>query len=186
MMFTYQIVCYVLFAEPQGRGFVVPTDIKSLVVDESNAYVGTSNGKIVAIPIKNLTECANSESITLPSVEEGSTDGIYQEQSAVCLHTQKDDKVRTLLHIPLPAAKKSSQTEHQAMVYSSLPNLSSSLPPRLGAAISLPLYKSFIVSAGKGHIEYSVDPNSVEESSALRERNASFQLLVWGHRNPIP
>ena len=175
----------------------MPTDIKTIVADDKNIYAGTSNGKVVAIPIKHLrqelitsrlpevTGTEMPDENTTTTVEE--TDGIFQEQSAISLHAQKDERVKTLLHIPLPAnSKLREETDQlsQAMAYSSLPDLASSAY-RGGPIITQPLFKSLIVSAGKGHVEYSTDVESIEETSAARERNEAFQLLVWGHRNTI-
>ena len=168
-----------------------PTDVKSLLMDERNIYAGTSNGKLVSIPIENLKGTSTAEStinqVTAtpddPATEEA--DGIFQQQGAISLHTHKDDRVKALLYIQLPADKPATKRDH-AMHYGSLPNLMSSSQSALyRASMVTPLIKSLILSVGKGHMEYSVTTgaDTTEESSAMRERNEAFQLLIWGHRN---
>lgn len=160
-------------------------------MDEKNIYAGTSNGKIVAIPTAHLRESSVNEPLTIAPATQSSEakestkvmeepDGIFQEQSSISLHAHKDHRVKTLLHIPLPRSRPARDSP-QFYTYSSLPNLSSYRPN-----MSHPLYKSVILSAGKGHVEYSMvaEIESVD-SSAARERNEAFQLLVWGHRNTI-
>jgi len=184
-----------------------PTDIKAIVADKHMVYVGSSNGRIVAVPIdsllkpteyaelddeRNLEDSDDHSTAALPqggSKVKGDADmtarNTDQEQSAVSLHTQKDNRVQSLIYIPLPTNRLSRPKDtvnlQQTTMYSSLPNLGSMY--RL--SISQPLYKSLLVSIGQGHVLYAPDVESVEESSPLRERNESFQLLVWGHRNTL-
>ena len=184
-------------------------DISSLVSDGSVVYVGTSDGKLVAIPLDSITkDCHENEhrtinpsspavtSLTSSASQQAELDdysepaGTFQSQSSVALHSHRDTRVTTLLHIPLPHGKHVTlNTEtRDAMRFHSLPNLTSPLG-RL--PISYPLYKSLVVSAGKGHVEYSelppveVDLDSSENGSVLYERSEAFQLLLWGHRNKL-
>ena len=135
------------------------------------------------------SSCAGSDEVD--STEFDEVDGVFLDQSAVSLHCHKDEKVRTLLHIVLPRTRFSCRTGQQSQAgacFNSMPNLSS--PPMHRPSLGQPLFKSLLVSVGKGHSEYSISSAdsepSVEESSARRERNESFQLMVWGHKNSIP
>lgn len=195
----------------------MPTDITAVTADESTIYVGTSNGRMVAVPIENLCKTQHADldvessggngevgeqpSIVVQGKNEKTTGGVavpggatvrvqetdktFQKQTAVSLHTQKDSKVRSLIYIPLPVSKLSKPKDtavlEQTVMYTSLPNLGSMY--RLN--ISQPLHKSLLISVGRGHVKYTSDVECVEESSPLRERNESFQLLVWGHRNSL-
>ena len=174
-----------------AASLTTPTDIKSLLMDEKNIYVGTSNGRIVAIPVEKLRDTSSAENAineaTQNDVASEEADGIFQQQSAISLHTHKDDRVKTLLHIQLPPDKPPRKRD-RTLHYGSLPNLLSSSQNTLyRASMVTPLIKSLILSVGKGHAEYSVSAgaDTVEESSAMRERNEAFQLLIWGHRNTL-
>lgn len=225
--FIVQIYFYFYFSistdQPQRVGSskgTMPTDITAIIADESTVYVGTSNGRMVAVPIENLckTQDANLDvessggdgeieeqssvvvqrenrktkgGVAVPGGSGGATvlvqetDKAFQKQTAVSLHAQKDSKVRSLIYIPLPVSKllkpKDTAVLEQTVMYTSLPNLGSMY--RLN--ISQPLHKSLLISVGRGHVKYTSDVECVEESSPLRERNESFQLLVWGHRNTL-
>ena len=134
------------------------------------------------------SSCAGSDEVD--STEFDEVDGVFLDQSAISLHCHKDEKVRTLLHIVLPRTRYNWRTGQQSQAgacFNSMPNLSSPIHrPSLGQ----PLFKSLLVSVGKGHSEYSISSAdsepSLEDSSARRERNESFQLMVWGHKNSIP
>ena len=117
-------------------------------------------------------------------------DGVFLDQSAVSLHCHKDEKVRMLLHVTLPRSRRNwltGQQHHTGACFNSMPNLSS---PLYKLPLGQPLFKSILVSIGKGHAEYSSNPPepdpNVEDGSAKRERNNAFQLMLWGHRNSIP
>ncbi len=186
--------------EPQETKLMIPTHIKSVTYDEKSIYVGTSNGKLVAIPIENLRQSVDAEPDfvqPLPTdsmATRGSTthqqddvDGVYMDQSSVALHAHKDNKIKSLLHIPLATTNIDAQ---EASVYGSLPNFISYMPKlgEPGGAHELPLYQSLVVSAGKGHVEYTSTSETVEDETSaarVRARNKSFQLLVWGHKNVL-
>ena len=128
-----------------------PTDIKAIVADKHMVYVGSSNGRIVAVPIDNLlkpTEYAelddernieDSDDHSTAALPQGgskvkgdadmATRNTDQEQSAVSLHTQKDNRVQSLIYIPLPTNRLSRPKDtvnlQQTTMYSSLPNLGS-------------------------------------------------------------
>ena len=118
---------------------------------------------------------------------------VYLDNCALALHVQKDSRVRTLLHLKLPIkppSKLSSPSNSDAgALYHSLPNLNSSFGSRMTISPPIMSYRSLIISAGKGHMEYSEDPEPEDTGvlptnyNALRERNEAYQLLVWGHRN---
>ena len=118
---------------------------------------------------------------------------VYLDNCALALHIQKDSRVRSLLHLKLPVkppSKLSSPSHSDAgALYHSLPNLNSSFGSRTTISPPIMSYRSLIISAGKGHMEYSEDPEPEDTGvlptnyNALRERNEAYQLLVWGHRN---
>ena len=183
--------------ETATPGFSAPLEIKSIVADDRNIYAGTTSGQIVAVPIQNLGQLSQADSLvtnaslTTPdgplSMDFEEPDGVFVEQSAVALHMHKDDKVRSLLFVPLPLQKHACQDAQIVQQYRSLPNLSGPLyrfPFQ-------PLYKSLVISVGKGHVEYSMElfgphDEDTSKSRLLRDRNEAFQLLVWGHKNPLP
>lgn len=123
------------------------------------------------------------------SSEHDEVNGVFLDQSGVSLHCHKD-RVRALLYISLPRSRRdltSQSPNHPQGHFNSMPNLSSAgyrLP------LGQPLFKSLLLSVGKGHLEYSTllpDPEqNLEDASARRERNKAFQLMLWGHRNSIP
>ena len=224
-----------------------------MVADENLLYVGTSRGRVVAIPIAGLkkgpTDLAisnghmtngfgdtgevledtlkrelklstASEVSKSPKKLEQETDGnssagdgsacgsrdssglleepeeVYLENCALALHIQKDSRVRSLLHLKLPLKPPSpsklntpSPSGETGALYHSLPNLNSSFGSRMSISPPIMSYRSLIISAGKGHMEYSEDPEPDDNGvlptnyNALRERNDAYQLLVWGHRN---
>ena len=119
-------------------------------------------------------------------------DGAYLDNCALALHIQKESRVRSLLHLKLPIkppSKLNSPSPSEGALYHSLPNLNSSFGSRLTISPPIMSYRSLIISAGKGHMEYSEDPEPNDNGvlptnyNALRERNEAYQLLVWGHRN---
>lgn len=123
------------------------------------------------------------------SSEQDEVESVFLDQSAVSLHCHKN-KVRTLLHVMLPKSRRDVNTTQQSgsnsvECFNSMPNLSSNRLP-----LGQPLFKSLVVSIGQGHMEYSVLPpepeQNIEDATARRERNKSFQLMLWGHRNSIP
>ena len=132
------------------------------------------------------SHCGGSEEND--SSEQDEDDSVFLEQSAVSLHCHRD-KVRTLLHVVLPRSRREllASANGSGGCFNSMPNLSG---PGYRLPLGQPLFKSLVVSIGKGHAEYSVLPpepeQNVEDASARRERNKSFQLMLWGHRNSIP
>ena len=119
---------------------------------------------------------------------------VYLDNCALALHVQKDSRVRSLLHLKLPIKPPSklsspSHSSDTGALYHSLPNLNSSFGSRTTISPPIMSYRSLVISAGKGHMEYSEDPEPEDTGvlptnyNALRERNEAYQLLVWGHRN---
>lgn len=118
---------------------------------------------------------------------------VYLDNCALALHIQKDSRVRSLLHLKLPIKppSKLNSPSHSdsGALYHSLPNLNSSFGSRTTISPPIMSYRSLVISAGKGHMEYSEDPEPEDTGvlptnyNALRERNEAYQLLVWGHRN---
>ena len=123
------------------------------------------------------------------SSEQDEVEGVFLDQSAVSLHCHRD-RVRTLLHVVLPKSRRELTTQRGSdgtSCFNSMPNLSA---PGYRLPLGQPLFKSLVVSIGKGHTEYSVLPpeseQNIEDVAARRERNKAFQLMLWGHRNSIP
>lgn len=126
------------------------------------------------------------------SSEHDEIDGVFLDQSAVSLHCHKD-RVRALIHITLPRSRRDlanqspNQQQGNGGHFNSMPNLSST---NYRLPLGQPLFKSLVLSVGKGHLEYSTLPSepeqNLEDVSARRERNKAFQLMLWGHRNSIP
>ena len=109
-------------------------------------------------------------------------------RSAVSLHAHREGAIQGLLHIPLPEGTSASlsistlnltQGSGSLSNASSLPNLLES-PPLNRSSVSRPVYHSLLVTAGKGHTDYLGDQDIFQESTALRERNDAFQVMVWG------
>lgn len=166
-----------------------------MVADENNIYAGTTTGQIVAVPARNLRRLSAADllvaeaSIATTDGPSGATldepDGVLLDQSAVAQHTHRDSKVQSLVFVPLPSKKLARPDEQQVHQYRSLPNISGPLchfPSR-------PLYKSLVVSLGRGHVEYSAEECGFEDNSPARlqrGRNEAYQLLVWGHKSPLP
>ncbi len=127
----------------------------------------------------------------LRTAEEEDIDGPYLENTAISLHSLNDSEVLRLVHLRLPDNQISKlKAPSDPVPYHSMPNLSSPFGGRVPISPPIVTYKTVILAMGKGHMEYIVDedPEAIEESvrSALRERNESFQLLAWGHKNVLP
>ena len=141
-----------------------PPTIKSMTVDESNVYIGTSTGKVVAVSIQSLRPLKPKPE----DPEEPDHDGRSPSSSSdlvLSLHSHHIDEVTSLMYVPLPM--------------SGGPPLAQGAGGSNRPALSL---KSLVVSAGKGHTCHSEEEGVEEEPSAVvRERNEPFQLLVWGH-----
>jgi hypothetical protein len=145
---------------------------------------------------KNHTEEDGADGLMRTSSSSGLFDEpeeVYLDNCALALHVQKDSRVRSLLHLKLPIKppSKLSSASHSDVgaLYHSLPNLNSSFGSRTTISPPIMSYRSLVISAGKGHMEYSEDPEPEDTGvlptnyNALRERNEAYQLLVWGHRN---
>eukprot|EP00731_Ephydatia_muelleri_P024619 Em0016g890a len=140
-----------------------PPTIKSMTVDESNVYIGTSTGKVVAVSIQSLRPLKPKPE----DPEEPDHDGRSPSSSSdlvLSLHSHHIE-VMSLMYVPLPMS--GGPPLAQGAGGGNRPALSS---------------KSLVVSAGKGHTCHSEEEGVEEEPSAVvRERNEPFQLLVWGH-----
>lgn len=122
---------------------------------------------------------------------------------ASSLQTHREGSVRGLVHVPLPeeitismkcnSSMNLSTRSFGVMSASSLPSLvSADSPPMMRSSIitgtsgnssglSHPVYKSLLVSCGKGYTDYLSDSSVFEGSTALREKNEAFQVIVWGY-----
>lgn len=159
-------------------------DITLFTKDANNVYIGTSLGKIFSIPLNFFHEDdTTADSDCYPPLEHK-----LFGRSAVSLHAHREGAIQGLLHIPLPegiSAPLSTSTLNLTQDSSglsnasSLPNLLES-PPLNRSSVSGPVYHSLLVTAGKGHIDYLGEQDIFQESTALRERNDAFQVMVWG------
>lgn len=134
-----------------------------MTVDESNVYIGTSTGKVVAVSIQSLRPLKPKPE----DPKEPDHDGRSPSSSSdlvLSLHSHHIE-VTSLMYVPLPMS--GGPPLAQGAGGGNRPALSS---------------KSLVVSAGKGHTCHSEEEGVEEEPSAVvRERNEPFQLLVWGH-----
>ena len=169
------------------------------MADADLLYLGTSNGKIVTVPIKSLRKDSNSDQEAPFQVskedecakDEKDSSVACVSHSAVALHSQMDERVKTLLHLKLPEFKLSKLKEAtEVMQYHSLPNLTLPYGGRIPFSPPILSYRSLVISVGKGHVEYieeEKEEESLEETNARvhKERFEAFQLLVWGHKNSM-
>ena len=244
---------------------LTPPTITRVVSDDTNLYIGTSRGKMVAVPISSLknlrdkfqerAELTSPVTIDMPrsvslspthmagdvagnegtdetdgllsrkkkekkkrkkkkevespkgerkeekkaeddweeiqTAEQEDIDGPYLENTAISLHSLNDSEVQSLIHLRLPDNQISKlKPNTDPIPYHSMPNLSSPFGGRVPISPPIVTYKTVILSAGKGHMEYITedDPEAIQESinSARRERNEAFQMLTWGHKNVLP
>lgn len=180
-------------------------------------YVGTSQGMVVAAPIASLSKDSSSETTARPKIKKDLEEEMNVADSgsakthekpideclnncALALHVQKDSRVKSLLYLQLPLqpppddsslskemVSLSASKPPVALQESSLNNSSFNEDSNSGS-LSLKNYRSLIISAGKGHMEYSESPD-VEDTlqlppdyNSLREKNEEHQLLMWGHK----
>ena len=177
----------------------IPTIIKTMVADDNMLYVGTSQGMVVAIPIDSLSKdpAAKPEIVAegATGVKNGASGGInsvYLDNCALALHVQKDSRVKSLLHLQLPVQHHSELSDSLLSSKSQLQHTLPSVSPQHQESDTDALlsggYRSLVVSAGKGHMEYSADKNAEDililppNYNSLREKNEEHQLLVWGHK----
>lgn len=170
-----------------------------MIADSDFLYLGTSNGKIVSVPVASLTQPSSinwneSSQENLNTEKTNSKSFVTDSESvphvAVAVHRQMEGRVRSLLHVSLPRTKLSKLKEAAEMLhYHSLPNLTSPLGGRIPISPPILSFRSLIISAGKGHVEYVAreEKGGDEEDSVQvhRERHEAFQLLVWGHKNTM-
>lgn len=124
---------------------------------------------------------------------------------ASSLLTHREGSVRGLVHVPLPeeitismkcnSSANLSTRSLGLFSASSLPSLISDSPPMTrssmivagsggmsgNSGLTHPVYKSLLVSCGKGYNDYLSDSSVFEGSTALREKNEAFQVIVWGY-----
>jgi len=170
-----------------------------MVADSDFLYLGTSNGHIVTVPIPSLTQPSAvkwdvvDDDETNTKTDSKSAETLISESvphSAVAVHRQMEGRVQTLLHVRLPGTKLSKLKEAAEMLhYHSLPNLHSPLGGRIPISPPILSFRSLVVAAGKGHMEYVSKDEEVEKTEEVlevyRERNEALQLLVWGHKNTV-
>ena len=186
-------------------------EITHLMKTYDSLYVTTSTGKIIIMPLEAIltederdTESSNSsKSGSFPSVNMPDMHRI-RTMSAISLNNHRGD-VRGIIHIQLPentgpslenGFSSSSALNSTGMSSlgpaTSLPNLlvdsvassNSALPSITPTRLSSrPVYRSLLISAGKGHKNYLLEGDGMEEDTAVRERNDAHQLMVWGFPN---
>lgn len=138
---------------------------------------------------KEAIEVKDDEWEELHFSKEDTDGGHHLEDNAISLHTHNGNQVQNLIHLQLPDNQISKlKVPTDPVPYHSMPNLSTGLSGRSPISPPIVTYRSLILSAGKGHMEYVTETDKLVDESVsgtLRERNEAFQLLVWGHRNVL-
>ena len=192
-------------------------DISSIIKDETNVYIGTSTGKIFAMPLQYFElegykkdkfdqklgppDTSDIISASYPPIINAIEHNLFH-YSAASLNTHREGSVQGLIHIPLPdeitlpmlsnSVMNLSTRSGGILHASSMPSLLDDSPPLSRSSLVPgnlvhPVYCSLLVSGGKGHQDYLLDPESkFDGSTALRERNEAFQVIVWGYEITIP
>lgn len=165
-------------------------NITQLSKDTTNLYIGTSHGKVVAIPLSffdSFRENRDPSSPTFTCYPPESGAGELFKTSAVALHAHRESQIQGLLYIPLPegatlGSSLSTSTQNLSATHST-PSLLVDSPPlnRSKKGTTSHVYHSLLVTGGKGHKDYVADQDQFQESTALRERNDAFQLMIWGY-----
>ena len=166
--------------------------ISQLTKDSTNLYMGTSLGKVVTIPLSFFDSFRENRDPSSPVTSyppEAEGTGILFRTSAVAVHAHRESPIQGLIHISLPegaalGASLSSSTQNlmsSALSATSNPNLLESPPLSRSSAKRGRVYQSLLVTGGKGHKDYIVDQDEFQESTAVRERNDAFQLMIWGY-----
>ena len=166
--------------------------ISQLTKDSTNLYMGTSLGKVVTIPLSFFDSFRENRDPSSPVTSyppEAEGTGILFRTSAVAVHAHRESPIQGLIHISLPegaalGASLSSSTQNlmsSALSTTSNPNLLESPPLNRSSAKRGRVYQSLLVTGGKGHKDYIVDQDEFQESTAVRERNDAFQLMIWGY-----
>ncbi len=169
------------------RSISAPTDIKSIVSDGDFLYLGTSNGKIVSVPLSSLADLEEKAKEREAKEDNGIDDSLCISSSALALHSHMDHRVRALLCLKFPEQTLSNmKAAAEIMQYRSLPNLASPLGGRIPVSPPILSIRSMVISVGRGHVHY-VDDQGKEDSKSVihRERNEAFQFLIWGHKNAL-
>ena len=173
--------------------------ICSLTTDHHNLVIGTSTGKIMAVPLSSLFEEDMGGTGSVYGICHQSSSSAKELQlatSAISLHSHRDERVVGLVHIPLPECATLTGSTHNLVQSTSALLAASSLTALHEAGLQDSVfmssqhqhgqskYHSLLVSAGKGHRNYQIDADSLtEDSIALRERSEAFQVMVWGYCN---
>ena len=161
-------------------------DITRIIDDTVNIYIGTSIGKVFVAPLSFFSKQnlqSSKENLVYPPPISTPFQSKLFTSSGVTLHAYREGPVQGLLHIKLPktiSAPLSASALNLALSASSIPSLFDS-PPLSRANKTYPLYNSLLVSGGRGHVDYLDRQDIFEESTAARERNDAFQLMVWGY-----
>ena len=168
---------------------------KTEPVEETDGFLKkkrTKKKKEVKKEVVNneVKKSADDEWEEIRSAEEEDIDGQYLEDNAISLHTHNDSQVQSLIHLLLPDNQISKlKAPTDPVPYHSMPNLTSPFGGRVPISPPIVSYRSLVLSAGKGHMEYVMETDNelLDESTggALRERNEAFQMLVWGHKNVL-
>ena len=173
----------------------IPAIIKTMVRDEAMLYLGTSQGMVVAVPISTLSK-DSATTVSKPEIKEeeretGRTvvtkDADCLDNCALALHVQKDSRVKSLLYLQLPILQAPPSSESAPSREADQHNHPES-DRQADTSLPLTCYRFLILSAGKGHMEYSDDPDAEDTMqlppnyNSLREKNEEHQLLLWGHK----
>ena len=180
-----------------SQGMVVAVPIDSLSKKDSTKPTE------IATDLEGATPNAKDDASSGTS---GTSSATFLDNCALALHVQKDSRVKSLLHLRLPVpqhhdhstvedtdSSPALQSTESHELQLTLPNVSpEGQESDTGAAAAPSLlsggFRSLIVSAGKGHMEYSADKDAEDMLSlppnydSLREKNEEHQLLLWGHK----
>ena len=180
-----------------SQGMVVAAPIASLSKDSSSETTARPKIKKDSGEEMNVADSGSAKTHDKPVDE-------CLNNCALALHVQKDSRVKSLLYLQLPLQPppdESSQSKEMVSLSASKPPVAlQEISPNLqtnnssfnedsdSGSLSLKNYRSLIISAGKGHMEYSESPD-VEDTlqlppdyNSLREKNEEHQLLMWGHK----
>ena len=178
-----------------SQGMVVAVPIDNLSKKDSTKPTE------IATDLEGATPIAKDD-----GVSGGISSATFLDNCALALHVQKDSRVKSLLHLRLPVpqdhdhstvedtdSSPALQSTESHELQHTLPNVSPEGQESDAGASAAPSllsggYRSLIVSAGKGHMEYSADKDAEDMLSlppnynSLREKNEEHQLLLWGHK----
>ncbi len=173
-----------------GKIFALPLDCFSIDGNYEDRFIKQSS-----MPDPN-----DISSASYPPSATGGMDHPLFKCTASSLRTHREGPIKGLLNIPLPenitipmlsnSSMNLSSRSVGLLNASSMPSLLSTDSPPLnrsvfgGGNLAHPIYRSLLVSCGKGYIDYMSDSTVFDGNTALREKNEAFQVIVWGYDQP--